>query len=208
MLDCCAPLEIVQKQVRPPPSPKLSIISYLLLSLQGHHLDGVCVLGSMQWRHGRDLLRFEEVSIIKQRYSSDSYSKQTNESTLEHFRECIKRGTTSDNLHMVVSYDRRGVSQTGTGHFSPIGGYNEQRDMVLVLDVGSFISYYINFDCYLNSITCYNYQQDSNIHHTGYQPKHSSKPHCLLMKRQECQGLKTLTKQIVRSSNKHIGVIC
>lgn len=28
--------------------------------------------------------------------------------------------------------------QTGTGHFSPIGGYHAGRDMVLILDVARF----------------------------------------------------------------------
>ena len=28
--------------------------------------------------------------------------------------------------------------QTGTGHFSPIGGYNAERDMALILDVARF----------------------------------------------------------------------
>lgn len=28
--------------------------------------------------------------------------------------------------------------QTGTGHFSPIGGYHAERDMVLILDVARF----------------------------------------------------------------------
>lgn len=28
--------------------------------------------------------------------------------------------------------------QTGTGHFSPIGGYHAERDMALILDVARF----------------------------------------------------------------------
>jgi hypothetical protein len=33
----------------------------------------------------------------------------------------------------------RGVlNQTGTGHFSPIGGYNSSLDMVLIMDVARF----------------------------------------------------------------------
>eukprot|EP00606_Chrysophyceae_sp_TOSAG23-5_P000794 GSChrysophyteH2.ASY1.ANO1.1478.1 assembled CDS len=39
---------------------------------------------------------------------------------------------------MIVSYDRRTLNQTGTGHFSPIGGYCEARDMVLIMDVARF----------------------------------------------------------------------
>lgn len=39
---------------------------------------------------------------------------------------------------VIVSYSRRGLNQTGTGHFSPIGGYHEGKDLVLIMDVARF----------------------------------------------------------------------
>ena len=36
---------------------------------------------------------------------------------------------------LIVSYNRAAVNQTGSGHFSPIGGYNSASDMVLIMDV-------------------------------------------------------------------------
>jgi glutathione gamma-glutamylcysteinyltransferase len=39
---------------------------------------------------------------------------------------------------VIASYDRAGLDQTGSGHFSPIGGYHAARDLVLVLDVARF----------------------------------------------------------------------
>ena len=39
---------------------------------------------------------------------------------------------------VVASYDRASLAQTGSGHFSPIGGYHRERDLVLVLDVARF----------------------------------------------------------------------
>jgi glutathione gamma-glutamylcysteinyltransferase len=41
-------------------------------------------------------------------------------------------------LVVVASYDRSALGQTGSGHFSPIGGYHAARDLVLVLDVARF----------------------------------------------------------------------
>lgn len=38
----------------------------------------------------------------------------------------------------IVSYSRRTLNQTGTGHFSPIGGYHESKDLVLIMDVARF----------------------------------------------------------------------
>ena len=39
---------------------------------------------------------------------------------------------------MIAAYDRSALDQTGSGHFSPIGGYFDAKDMVLVLDVARF----------------------------------------------------------------------
>ncbi len=43
----------------------------------------------------------------------------------------------SGEQHIVVSYSRRTFLQTGDGHFSPIGGYHREKDLVLILDVVS-----------------------------------------------------------------------
>ena len=39
---------------------------------------------------------------------------------------------------LIAAYDRAALDQTGSGHFSPIGGYHAARDLVLVLDVARF----------------------------------------------------------------------
>lgn len=39
---------------------------------------------------------------------------------------------------LIASYDRSALGQTGSGHFSPIGGYHAGRDLVLLLDVARF----------------------------------------------------------------------
>ena len=38
----------------------------------------------------------------------------------------------------VVAFDREVLGQTGTGHYSPIGAYNRDSDMALILDVARF----------------------------------------------------------------------
>jgi len=60
-------------------------------------------------------------------------------SDLSHFRSLLIRHSHHSNYgFLVVSYDRRGLSQTGSGHFSPIGSYNKANDMVLIMDVARF----------------------------------------------------------------------
>jgi len=60
--------------------------------------------------------------------------------SLELFRSDIKRVCSQNGKEeiMVVSYSRKQFGQTGDGHFSPIGGYNENADAVLIMDVARF----------------------------------------------------------------------
>ncbi|XP_033137159.1 glutathione gamma-glutamylcysteinyltransferase 1-like isoform X2 [Brassica rapa] len=63
---------------------------------------------------------------------------RTSQSTIDDFRKFVVTCSVSDNCHMISSYDRGVFKQTGSGHFSPIGGYNAERDMALILDVARF----------------------------------------------------------------------
>ncbi|KAG2260395.1 hypothetical protein Bca52824_079689 [Brassica carinata] len=63
---------------------------------------------------------------------------RTTQSTIDDFRRYVLKCSTSDNCHMISTYHRGVFKQTGTGHFSPIGGYNAERDMALILDVARF----------------------------------------------------------------------
>ncbi len=54
--------------------------------------------------------------------------------SLEAFRAAVREATSkAGELHVVVAYDRRALGQTGSGHFSPVGGLHEGRDLVLLL---------------------------------------------------------------------------
>lgn len=63
---------------------------------------------------------------------------RTNESTVDNFRNYVMACASSEDCHMIVSYNRKHLKQTGAGHFSPIGGYHAGKDMVLILDVARF----------------------------------------------------------------------
>ena len=50
----------------------------------------------------------------------------------------VKAGEMQGEGVAVVSFCRSRLGQTGSGHFSPIGGYHAASDSVLVLDVARF----------------------------------------------------------------------
>lgn len=63
---------------------------------------------------------------------------RTNQTSIDEFRKHVIACSTSDDCHVISSYNRATFKQTGTGHFSPIGGYHAGRDMALILDVARF----------------------------------------------------------------------
>lgn len=62
------------------------------------------------------------------------------DSSVEEFRNTVKAACSNENptSFLIVSYTRKAIGQTGTGHFSPIGAYDESSDHVLVLDTARF----------------------------------------------------------------------
>lgn len=64
--------------------------------------------------------------------------RYASESSVDEFRDFIRSTTQSKDHILIVSYDRSVLGQTGTGHFSPIGGYHEALDFVLIMDVARF----------------------------------------------------------------------
>ena len=66
----------------------------------------------------------------------------------------IKRTSQSTSEYLVVSFSRQVLQQTGQGHFSPVGGYNEEENMVLIMDVARFKypSYWVSFDTLWESL--------------------------------------------------------
>nr|AWV56809.1 similar to phytochelatin synthase [Trebouxia lynnae] len=58
--------------------------------------------------------------------------------TEESFRSTVQEMCASEQQHMIVSYSRKHLLQTGDGHFSPVGGYHAEQDMVLILDTARF----------------------------------------------------------------------
>ncbi|KAF9579911.1 hypothetical protein BGW38_003639 [Lunasporangiospora selenospora] len=64
--------------------------------------------------------------------------KRADRHTLQEFRKDIQRVASSDDCQMVLSFSRAALGQTGSGHFSPVGGYHAGQDKVLVLDTARF----------------------------------------------------------------------
>ncbi|KAG0151888.1 hypothetical protein CROQUDRAFT_650460 [Cronartium quercuum f. sp. fusiforme G11] len=111
MLDCCRPLEAVQR---------------VGITLSEFNCLARC--------NGLAVRTASPPPLTK----SESEFGKSPRLTLEEFRREIEAATTTSNSFMVVSFSRAALGQTGSGHFSPIAAYAPSQDRVLVLDVARF----------------------------------------------------------------------
>lgn len=70
--------------------------------------------------------------------SSSQFSQSSRDTTTPSVPSHSHGDSHTHSVVMIVSYNRNALKQSGTGHFSPIGGYHEAKDMVLILDVARF----------------------------------------------------------------------
>ncbi|CAN0885857.1 Glutathione gamma-glutamylcysteinyltransferase 1 [Linum grandiflorum] len=98
-------------------------------------------------------ISFGKVVCLARCAGAKAEAFRTSQSTIDDFRQHVIRCSASDNCHLISSYHRGVLGQvmsltdppfpflplqTGTGHFSPIGGYHAGKDMALILDVARF----------------------------------------------------------------------
>src|SRR5262249_2804529 len=82
-------------------------------------------------------LDMDELACLSRCNGADVEVEHADESDLDAFRAAVLAAA-EGSVVLVASYDRAGLDQTGSGHFSPIGGYHAAHDLVLVLDVARF----------------------------------------------------------------------
>eukprot|EP00041_Stephanoeca_diplocostata_P032673 m.1054554 g.1054554 ORF g.1054554 m.1054554 type:complete len:602 (-) comp24190_c0_seq4:2288-4093(-) len=84
-------------------------------------------------------ITFDQFECLAMCNSLAVQSTRADEGSVEDFRRTVQRVLSRDDgTLLVASYDRGVLGQTGTGHFSPLAGYSQRDDMVLVMDVARF----------------------------------------------------------------------
>jgi glutathione gamma-glutamylcysteinyltransferase len=82
-------------------------------------------------------LDLDELSCLARCNGADVEAHRADEEDVDVWRAAVETAARGD-IVIVASYDRATMGQTGSGHFSPIGGYHAARDLALVLDVARF----------------------------------------------------------------------
>jgi glutathione gamma-glutamylcysteinyltransferase len=83
-------------------------------------------------------ITFDEFKCLATCNGLNVAAYRPDQSSYEEFLQAIQRVSNSEDEHLVVSFCRKTLKQSGDGHFSPIGAYNAKREMALVLDVARF----------------------------------------------------------------------
>ena len=85
-------------------------------------------------RRGLDV---EELACLARCNGAEVELVRGDPNNLAAFRAAIASAASGDGV-LIVSYDRSALGQTGSGHFSPVGGYHRARDLALILDVARY----------------------------------------------------------------------
>ena len=86
-------------------------------------------------------ISMEELDCLAQCNGLETTPRRICKSDVDDFREMLKqlcRQAGQPQEYIIANYDRKILGQTGSGHFSPIGAYEAEKDMVLILDVARF----------------------------------------------------------------------
>nr|XP_039265067.1 glutathione gamma-glutamylcysteinyltransferase-like [Styela clava] len=128
-------------------------LSSLVMVLNAFHIDpGIVWKWPFRWYH-EDMLHcctsleeirkngisIENLLRLARCNNLEGHVKRFSvESNIDEFRDVIKNVTLKEDVAMILSYNRSTLGQIGSGHLSPIGGYNPIEDKVLILDVERF----------------------------------------------------------------------
>jgi glutathione gamma-glutamylcysteinyltransferase len=79
----------------------------------------------------------EELACLARCNGADVELHRADATNLDALRTALGLAARGEAV-LVASYDRSAMGQTGSGHFSPVGGHHAARDLALILDVARF----------------------------------------------------------------------
>lgn len=79
----------------------------------------------------------DEFACLARCNGADAAVHRGDASTIQAWRTALETAASGEAV-VIAAYDRAALGQTGSGHFSPIGGYHAGKDLALVLDVARF----------------------------------------------------------------------
>ncbi|KAJ3162656.1 hypothetical protein HDU86_003629 [Geranomyces michiganensis] len=99
-------------------------------------------------------MTFAELACLARCNGLRVVARRADTVTREQFFADLARVSASEDVHMVVSFSRKTLGQTGDGHFSPIGAYHPAKNQVLICDTARFKypSYFVDGNLLYDSL--------------------------------------------------------
>jgi glutathione gamma-glutamylcysteinyltransferase len=82
-------------------------------------------------------LDLDELACLARCNGADVDLERADAADVAAWRQALTASARGESV-VIAAYDRAAMGQTGSGHFSPVGGYHAHRDLALVLDVARF----------------------------------------------------------------------
>ncbi len=86
-------------------------------------------------RRGMEL---EEITDALNTFPVTAEMTKASDIDLEDFRNLVKKTLKTKDQILIVDFFRPSLGQVGGGHYSPVAAYNEQQDLVLVMEVSRY----------------------------------------------------------------------
>jgi glutathione gamma-glutamylcysteinyltransferase len=118
------------------------------------YVDELLNCCSTQEEMKKNGITFDEFACLAKCHS-EVEAKRAPTFTFDEFQKDVIDVTGRSDKFLVVSFSRKTLGQTGDGHFSPIGAYNPDNKMVLVLDTAryKYPSYWCPIETLYESMT-------------------------------------------------------
>lgn len=95
-----------------------------------------------------------EFNCLAKCNGASSTLKFAEKTSIDEFRKDLALLNTQKNYFIAADFYRADLGQSGSGHFSPIGGYNPKKDLVLILDVAryKYAPYWVSVELFYKSM--------------------------------------------------------
>jgi len=82
-------------------------------------------------------MALSELTNLLEKHNTKGVMTYASDSSLEEFRNILKRNLSNPENYLLVNYQREVLEQGTVGHISPLGAYDNESDYVLIMDTAA-----------------------------------------------------------------------
>jgi hypothetical protein len=83
-------------------------------------------------------MTLQDLAGMMRAHGADAAVHHASSSSVDEFRADLASNLDNAGDWLIVNYDRKILSEVGSGHISPVSAYSKEKDMVLLLDTAGY----------------------------------------------------------------------